>query len=351
MRRYAQTALLILLGGMLLKLVITGAHLRYVRGVHAPLLVFAGVALLVVAAANLWRDLRSPVGEEETTATGLTFDGMFGSDRERPARTPDPGGDEVVGDHRDRALAAGRAAAAHEGLEAATGAPVGTAEAALTALDAPTAVFAVLPVGSVGTVSDAGAADAQAAGGDPADVQGIAPPGEPSPAELTGGEPTRTRAGWALLAAALTVLVLSPPALGSFPATHAGTAPPAPSNAAVPSGDPVSMSLVEYASHAASGGQGLAGRRVQLVGFILAGPRGEPYLGRLAVGCCAAGARPVKVGLTGDLPGVLTIDAWVEVVGTYTDQVDRDPLNSEPIPYVSVDSVTVIDPPADPYES
>jgi uncharacterized repeat protein (TIGR03943 family) len=110
------------------------------------------------------------------------------------------------------------------------------------------------------------------------------------------------------------------------------------------------MSLEDYAAHAAAGGQALAGRQVRLVGFVLAGPRGEPYLARLVAGCCAAGARPVKVGLTGDLPTVLSADRWVEVVGAYTDYTDRDPVNGAPIPFLSVISVTEIDVPADPYE-
>jgi putative membrane protein len=111
------------------------------------------------------------------------------------------------------------------------------------------------------------------------------------------------------------------------------------------------MSLVDYVGHAAAGAPALSGRQVRLVGFVMAGPRGEPYLARLLIGCCAAGARPVKVGLTGDLPGVLSPGDWVEVVGTYTDRVDPDPVNGEAIPYVSVVSVTVIPAPADPYDS
>jgi uncharacterized membrane protein YcgQ (UPF0703/DUF1980 family) len=111
------------------------------------------------------------------------------------------------------------------------------------------------------------------------------------------------------------------------------------------------MSLVDYAGQAAAGGAALAGVQVRLVGFIVAGPHGEPYLARLVIGCCAAGARPVKVGLTGDLPGVLTADRWVEVVGGYVARTDSDPINGAPIPYLSVVSVTDVLPPADPYES
>ena len=114
--------------------------------------------------------------------------------------------------------------------------------------------------------------------------------------------------------------------------------------------DLVPMSLMDYAAHASSGAPALAGRQVQLVGFIMAGAHGEPYIVRLVIGCCAAGARPAKVGLTGDLTGVLTPGGWVEVVGTYVDRTDFDPVNGAAIPYLSVVSLSQIPPPTDPYD-
>jgi len=218
-------------------------------------------------------------------------------------------------------------------------------------MHAPTTALETVKSGSLPAVSDAG----------PGPGSRTPSTGSLSAGSLAGGplpgataglpQRRRTSAGWALLAAALSVLVLAPPALGSFPVVRAGTLDPARSVGAVPEGDPVPMSLAEYAGHAAAGGQALAGRRVRLVGFVIPGPRREPYLARLVMGCCAAGAQPVKIGLTGDLPGVLTADTWVEVVGVYTEQVGRDPLNGAPIPYVSVVEVTTIGPPDHPYES
>jgi uncharacterized repeat protein (TIGR03943 family) len=339
MRRYAQTALLLLLGGMLLKLVVTNAHLRYVRGGYAPLLVLTGVVLLVVAAVTLWRDLRTDAitRDDDTIAGGLKLDGIFGVDRQRAARAAAEAARAAGGDHRDRALAAGRAAAAHEGL--------GEAASALepAGMHAPTTALETVQPGGLSAVSGAGSVSRTPSTG--------SPPAGPLPGAIAGLPPRRrTSAGWALLAAALCVLVLAPPALGSFPAVRAGSLDPARSVGAVPEGDPVPMSLAEYASHAAAGGQALAGRRVRLVGFVIPGPRREPYLARLVMGCCAAGAQPVKIGLTGDLPGVLTADTWVEVVGVYTEQVGRDPVSGASIPYVSVVEVTTIEPPAQPYE-
>jgi uncharacterized repeat protein (TIGR03943 family) len=275
MRRDTQSVLLLLVGATLLKVAISGTYVRYVKLAHLPLLVVTGLVLVVVAGVTLWRQIRT---------SGAT------SAQDQP---------EVV--HRERAEAAGRAAAAHEGLD-----------------------------------------EAEQVDDEPDEV-------------AAGGHQEESRIGWLLLVAALALLVFSPPALGSFLANRHGTALPVASVsdlAPLPSGDPVQLTLLDYATRAVSdNGRSLSGRDVRLTGFVIAGPGGTPYLARLVVGCCAADARPVKVGLTGDLPGILTADQWVEVVGRYTDQTDRDPINGDAIPYISVVSVREIAPPALPYES
>ncbi|HEY7223297.1 MAG TPA: hypothetical protein VH561_06770 [Micromonosporaceae bacterium] len=380
MRRYAQTALLLLLGGTLLKLAVTDTYLRYVRGVYLPLLVLAGAGLLVIGGVTLWRDISALWRPGEEASTGpIQIGGFFATavlsapDRPGTVAEPEPHTDAAPAeslmptdgpgletstvDSRGRARAMGLAAAEHEGfVEAGTGQrPPGDIAGGMASANAPTATFTTVPtqpsgearVGADGDASDGDAPDGHASegGADPFDDETPVRSSVP-----VGGR--GTRGGWALLVAALAILVLSPPALGSYPATRGGTTTvPGTDLPAIPSGDPAAMSLVDYTAHALAGGQALAGRRVRLVGFVVPGPRGEPYLARLAVGCCAAGARPVKVGLTGDLPGVLASGAWVEVIGSYAEQTDQDPVNGAPIAYVSVESVAGIDPPPDPYES
>jgi uncharacterized repeat protein (TIGR03943 family) len=360
MRRYAQTALLFLLGGMLLKLAVTGAYARYVVGAHLPWLILAGLGLVAVAGVTLWRDIRTlgRPGDDDATAP-MKLGGLFGTvtlsapDRAQPSSEEAPEDEPATGqrstvDYRERAVAAGLAAAAHEGLTTAEGASLDGSDGArsdevpsgLGGANAPTAVFGTLS-------SDPTAVPAPRASVEPVDPFDPALPAAPASSAIVAG----TRAGWALLVAALAVLLLAPPALGTDPATRLGTiAPTADTQAPLPAGDPVSLSLVDYVSHAAGGGQALAGRQIRLVGFVLAGPHGEPYLARLAVGCCAAGARPVKVGLTGDLPGLLTPGAWIAATGTYSELVDQDPVNGAQIPYLSVVEVTDLEPPTDPYE-
>ncbi len=163
------------------------------------------------------------------------------------------------------------------------------------------------------------------------------------------------RVGWLLLVPALALLLFAPPALGSYQASRNGTALSSQANsdfAPLPDGDPVRISVLDYASRAVfDQGRSLAGRRVMLSGFVIAGPDGQPYLARMIVSCCAADARPIKVGLAGDVPADLVPDQWIEVEGSYTDRADRDPVNEDVIPFVQVATVRTIAAPERQYES
>ncbi|PVZ05787.1 TIGR03943 family putative permease subunit [Actinomycetospora cinnamomea] len=60
MRRDAQHVLLVLVGGVLVKIVLDGSYLRYVRAWSAAPVLAAGVVLITVALIALARDLRRP---------------------------------------------------------------------------------------------------------------------------------------------------------------------------------------------------------------------------------------------------------------------------------------------------
>lgn len=162
------------------------------------------------------------------------------------------------------------------------------------------------------------------------------------------------RVGWLLIAPVLGLLLVAPPALGSYAAGQSGTAlssqqasdyPP------LPEGDPARISVLDYASRAIfDKGASLQGRTVQLSGFIMAGPGSEPVLARMILSCCAADGRPIKVGLTGNAPVDLPVDSWIEVVGGYTDQTMADPVNGADIPYLRVESWRPVQAPKQQYE-
>ena len=164
-----------------------------------------------------------------------------------------------------------------------------------------------------------------------------------------------SKVGWLLVVPALALLLFAPPAVGAFQANRNGTALSAQADTdypPLPAGDPVTIPLLDYAGRAVfDHGHSLAGRTVRLTGFIIPGADGHPYLARMIVACCAADARPVKVGLTGEVPAGLKQEQWVQVTGTWLDQADHDAVNNELIPYVEVSSLEEIAAPDNQYES
>jgi uncharacterized membrane protein YcgQ (UPF0703/DUF1980 family) len=73
-------------------------------------------------------------------------------------------------------------------------------------------------------------------------------------------------------------------------------------------------------------------------------------LARMVLACCAADGRPIKVGLTGDVNVDAPVDTWVQVVGTYSSRMDKDPVNGAEVPYVEVRSWQKTPAPRRPYE-
>jgi uncharacterized repeat protein (TIGR03943 family) len=163
------------------------------------------------------------------------------------------------------------------------------------------------------------------------------------------------RVGWLLVLPVLGLLLVAPPALGSYTASTAGTSLSDDQRVsdfpALPDVPLVELTVLDYAARAVwDDGRSLADRRVQLTGFVLAGPDGQPHLARLVLSCCAADARPVKVGLEGAIPTDLDNDTWVRVIGSYADRTGVDPINEATIPYLRVESWRVVEPPSRPYE-
>jgi uncharacterized repeat protein (TIGR03943 family) len=162
------------------------------------------------------------------------------------------------------------------------------------------------------------------------------------------------RVGWLLILPAAGLLLIAPPALGSYAAGQSGSVLASTQIESefspLPPGDPVPLSLMDYASRAVfDGGKSLEGRTVRLTGFVTPGPDGRPMLARMVLACCAADGRPIKVGLTGvdvDAP----VDTWVQVVGTYSSRLDSDPVNGAEVPYVEVTSWQKTTAPRRPYE-
>ncbi|MFE4820713.1 TIGR03943 family putative permease subunit [Streptomyces sp. NPDC056704] len=176
--------------------------------------------------------------------------------------------------------------------------------------------------------------------------------GEAGDGEGHGHVHREPRVAWLLALPLLALILVSPPALGSYSAMHAGTALQAPlAYPSLPATDPLPLGVVDYAGRAAyDHGRTLAHRRVEVTGFVALAKDGTPYLVRMALNCCAADAQPVKIGLTGNIPPVLQPDTWLQVTGTYTAKQTKDPVNDGRIPFLDVTAAKPVPTPHDPYD-
>ncbi|QUF07075.1 TIGR03943 family protein [Actinosynnema pretiosum subsp. pretiosum] len=215
MRRETQNVLLVLLGGALLKLALTGTYLRYVKASLQPWLVATGVVMVLLAVVAIVRDVRA----QHARAT---------------SGEPEAHDDHEHGDHEH------------------------------------------------------------------------------------GG----SRSPWLLLLPVLAVFLISPPALGSDSVSRADDGQPqaqSSSGGFAPLADDavVPLTITEFVTRTAWDDSGsLDDRTVRLTGFV-ARVDGQVFVARLAISCCAADARPIKVLLTGADMGVWATDQWVEVTGRY----------------------------------
>ncbi|MDH6624261.1 putative repeat protein (TIGR03943 family) [Streptomyces sp. LBL] len=160
------------------------------------------------------------------------------------------------------------------------------------------------------------------------------------------------RVAWLLVLPLLALILVAPPALGSYSALRTGTALQQPYGYGnLPAAGPLRLSLVDYAGRAVyDHGRSLRGRQIKVTGFVALDHSGAPYLVRMALNCCAADAQPVKIGLAGRIPPVLQPDAWLEVTGTYTARRTKDPVNHGPIPYFQITAAKPVPVPHDPYD-
>lgn len=160
---------------------------------------------------------------------------------------------------------------------------------------------------------------------------------------------------WLLVLPVFAIMLVGPPALGSYSVNRSGAAaaqrlsadyPP------LPAGDPVRVSLLDYVSRALwAGGASLRGRDLRLTGFVTTGPLGRVYLTRIVITCCAADGQALRILLTGPVPDGLSPDTWVTVTGNYDGQRVKDPVSLEEVPTLSITRLNRVSTPAEPYDT
>lgn len=164
------------------------------------------------------------------------------------------------------------------------------------------------------------------------------------------GHGSGSRVGWLLLAPVLTLLLVAPPALGSWSVGRTTTVDVRTGTGTFarlqPGAAPVAMTLLEYGQRAEDrSGSSFAGVPVRLTGFVAAPADGGFRLARYQIACCAADAVAAVVdvrGVTGDPPAR---DTWVTVTGTFRPGGDPDRA-----PVLDAGSVQPQAAPVDPYE-
>jgi uncharacterized repeat protein (TIGR03943 family) len=161
------------------------------------------------------------------------------------------------------------------------------------------------------------------------------------------------RVAWLLAVPVFAIVLIAPPALGSYAAggEDDGPAPRPPAPAAfrkLSDGVP-QLALGEFIGRAYDpAGTSLAGRQVRLTGFVVPSKKKNLwYVTRMQISCCAADALALKVAVRG-VPAPRE-NSWVQVTGSWIPWKGKIP-NGYVIPDMTATDVVKIDQPAEPYE-
>lgn len=159
------------------------------------------------------------------------------------------------------------------------------------------------------------------------------------------------RVGWLLIAPVVALLLVTPPALGSYAVDRSATVTVAGGTAVfdpLPAGSaPREMRLFEVRERGLDrGGASFAGRTVSLTGFVARERDGEGFrLARYQIACCAADAVSAVVRVVAPAGGPLPpLESWVTVSGTFR------AMGADGVPELVADRVTPVPMPVDPYE-
>jgi uncharacterized repeat protein (TIGR03943 family) len=162
------------------------------------------------------------------------------------------------------------------------------------------------------------------------------------------------RVAWLLCLPVMAIFLIAPPALGSFAAERDDTPQPRPTAldayGALTKDKPTVMPLGEFIGRAWSdANRSLKDRPVKLTGFVVPSKKkGQWYLTRMQLRCCAADAFSLKVTVLG-VPAPRD-DTWVEVTGAWVptpyDQLPKGTV----APEMKATGLAKVEQPDEPYE-
>lgn len=173
---------------------------------------------------------------------------------------------------------------------------------------------------------------------------------EPDQDSGDAGHETVPRSAWLLLVPALVVFAVAPPPLGAYLAERRADQAVTlrePDVVRAPAGNqplPLAVGEFQWGASQPDDPIGLAGREVELSGFVSRDDKGW-YVTELEVFCCAADAMVMRARVeSGDAAPAR--DEWVKVVGTWVEGTGGG-LGDPPV--LAARAVRSIDQPRNPY--
>lgn len=156
------------------------------------------------------------------------------------------------------------------------------------------------------------------------------------------------RTAWLLALPLLVLTLVTPPSLGAYAAARGTSTIDEPSGEVLPLPGPVDgaveLTLTEFATRSVYAPESLEGARLRLTGFVL--PEDDGWsLARIALSCCAADGRPVRVKAVG-APAPAP-DSWVVLEGRFAG-VEGE--GRKRVPVLEVAGVRPIEAPIQQYE-
>ncbi len=330
MKQSTQAVLAGLMGGLLVSITFSGRYTSYVRPGFGPLLLIAGVILVLVAvasraslarAATAGRGRRRPVD----AMASVTSSAIGGRSRRRPDDAlPHGPPDSSPNDHHelpgDPGDPGGDGGHDHERSRAPW---LILAPILVLLLIAPPALGSAAVRRNAGSQASAGLEGIAAAAGPGADVGAGGPVGGYAPNDGSGhGIGTKAFAK-------------KRPTM-AFPPLPGSTDP--------------ALTLKEFVKRALyDGANSVSENSITVTGFVA--PAGDGFdrgysLARLEISCCAADANPVQLHVDGS--PTFPQDTWVTAV--VTAQIGTASQDNDYVPTVDVVSIRSTSQPADPYE-
>ncbi|WP_176955732.1 TIGR03943 family putative permease subunit [Sinosporangium album] len=161
------------------------------------------------------------------------------------------------------------------------------------------------------------------------------------------------RVAWLMTLPVFAIVLIAPPALGSFAAERSQRPPEPPQNAnyaPLSASGPTIMKIGEFMGRAfGDEPEQLNGKVVKLTGFVTkAKKKDQWHLTRMSIACCAADGYALHAAIVG--APAPKLDSWVEVTGTWVPPKWKRMPNGFVVPELAASEVRAIETPAEPYE-